>query len=109
MQETLTKYVTNHPIELIMTEWALHENIEITGMKRALTVAEAAGKFITSGVSKANYWPLRCGGIHNKKGLIDVNDGSKHANYYVMQQMANNIGNTVVPSFYSSNSGLYIL
>lgn len=91
-------------VELIMTEWSLHENIEMYGFKRALTVGEAIGRMSDGLVKKANYWPLRCGGSHDKKGLLDMTPKKKaHANFYVMKLWANNIGDKRIISKSSSD------
>lgn len=86
-------------IELFMTEWTLHESIETYGMERALTVAEAIGKSLDGKVRKATYWPLRCSGTHDKKGLLDMTDEkNSHANYDVMKLFAQHIGTVRIPS-----------
>lgn len=94
-------------IELIMTEWSLHENIEMYGLKRALTVGEAIGRMSDGFVRKANYWPLRCGGSHDKKGLLSVGDDkTPHANFYVIKMFSKNIGDKRIFSS-SSSEKLY--
>lgn len=93
-------------IELIMTEWTLHESVDIYGMERALTVAEAIGRSLDGKVKKATYWPLRCAGSHDKKGLLDMTDEKgTRANYDVMKLFANNIGMTRIHS--SGKTNLY--
>lgn len=91
--------IKDHKVEMIMTEWSLHEGVKMYGMERALTVAEAIGRCIDGGLTKTTYWPLRCGGDHEKKGLIDSSDSNTtHANYDVMKLFGCNLGNKRIES-----------
>lgn len=92
-------------IELIATEWSLHENVEMYGMERALTVGEAVFKMADGHVEKTNYWPLRCGGIHDKKGLLDMTpEKNPHANLHVLKFISQNIGDKRIYSDSTSDS-----
>lgn len=96
---SLIKSKVSHDVELIMTEWTMHEYVEKYGMDRALSVGEAIGRALDGNVKKTTYWPLRCGGIHDKKGLIDMTpEKGTHANMDVMKLFANNIGDCRVKS-----------
>ena len=84
--------VPGKEIELIMTEWSMYHTIQKFGMERALTVGEAIGRALDGNVRKSTYWPLRCGGDHDKKGLFMEEQKVPRANYHVYSMFANMIG-----------------
>ena len=98
--------VPNRKLEIILTEWTLHHLVKVDGMERALAVGEAVGKLLDGGVRMTTYWPLRCGGSHNRKALVDMQDRTITANYRVLQFFARNVGRYRVASR-GGGEGLY--
>ena len=78
--------------ELIMTEWSMYHTIQKFGMERALYVGEAIGRALDGNVKKSTYWPLRCAGDHDKKGLFMEEEKTPRANYWVYRMFATNVG-----------------
>ena len=106
LQKLCREKVPGRELPVIMTEWSVYEHIEVFGMERATAVGEAAGKMLAGGVRMANYWPLRCGGIHERKGLLNSETNTPSANYKVLQLFSKYVGETIVPST-SSDEKLY--
>lgn len=86
--------VPDKEIELLMTEWAMYHTIQKFGMERALTVGEAIGRSLDGNVRKSTYWPLRCGGDHDKKGLFMEEQKVPRANYHVYKMFSTHIGDS---------------
>ena len=99
--------ITGKELPIATTEWNLHEGIEAKGMKRAVAVSEALGRMLDGGVTMSNIWPFRCQGeYHGKKSLLNWNDNSPTANYWVFKQFAT-LGNMTRIESESVNDSIY--